>query len=86
MNATLPAPSQDFRTSALLARDTTIGFIVGGGAGLLTMGIAGPGGPLAGAAIGVAPGAIAGVRNISRQRRSRGWMTVRNRIVQQNHP
>jgi hypothetical protein len=69
-----------------VARDTTIGFIIGGTAGLLTMGIAGPGGPLAGAAIGVAPGTIAGIRNISRQRRSRGWMTVRNTIAQQNRP
>jgi hypothetical protein len=53
---------------------------------LIPEGIAGPGGPLARAAIGVAPGTIAGIRNISRQRRSRGWMTVRNRITQQNQP
>ena len=42
-----------------VARNTTVGFVIGGAAGFLTMGITGPGGPLAGAAIGVAPGTIA---------------------------
>jgi hypothetical protein len=66
-----------------VVRNTTIGFVIGGAAGLLTMGITGPGGPLAGAAIGVAPGTIAGIREISRQRRSKGWIMVHNRIAQQ---
>ena len=45
------------------------------------MGITGPGGPLAVAALGVVTGAVAAVRDVYRQRRSRGWVTVGNRIT-----
>lgn len=38
-----------------VAKNTTVGFVIGGIAGFLTMGITGPGGPLAGAALGVGP-------------------------------
>ena len=45
-----------------VARKTTVGLLIGGATGLLTMGITGPGGPVVGAVIGVAPGTIAGLR------------------------
>jgi hypothetical protein len=45
-----------------VAKNTTVGFVIGGIAGFLTMGITGPGGPLAVAALGMVPGAAAGVR------------------------
>jgi hypothetical protein len=64
-----------------VARNTTIGFVIGGAAGFLTMGIAGPGSPLAEVALGVVPGPTTGVRDMYRQRRSRGWSAVRNRIT-----
>jgi hypothetical protein len=63
-----------------VAKNTTVGFVIGGIAGFLTMGITGPGGPLAGAALGVVPGAAAGVRDVLRQRKARGWVAVGNRI------
>jgi hypothetical protein len=63
------------------SRNTTIGFVIGGAAGFLTMGIAGPGSPLAEVALGVVPGPTTGVRDMYRQRRSRGWGAVRNRIT-----
>jgi hypothetical protein len=63
-----------------VARTTAVGFVIGGLTGFLTMGITGPGGPLAGAALGVIPGTAAGIRDVYRQHRSRGWMTVANLI------
>ena len=60
--------------------NTIIGFAIGTATGLLTIGITGPGGPIAGAAIGVLPGTILGIRNMTRQRKSAGWIKVRNRI------
>jgi hypothetical protein len=36
---------------------------------------------LASAAAGSPPGAFPGVREVYRQRRSRGWVTVRNKII-----
>ncbi len=62
-----------------VTRNTAVGFVIGGAAGFLTMGITGPGGPLAGAALGVVPGAVAAVRDV--YRRSRGWVTVGNQIT-----
>jgi len=64
-----------------VAKNTTVGFVIGGIAGFLTMGVTGPGGPLAGAALGVVPGAAAGVRDVLRQRKARGWVAVGNRIT-----
>jgi hypothetical protein len=64
-----------------VAKNATVGFVIGGIAGFLTMGIAGPGGPLAGAALGVVPGAVAGVRDVLRQRKARGWVAVGNWIT-----
>lgn len=64
-----------------ITRDTIIGFTIGAATGLLTIGITGPGGPIAGAAIGTLPGTILGIRNMTRQRKSAGWIKVRNIIA-----
>lgn len=47
----------------------------------MTFGLKGLAADLASAAVGTAPGAFMGVREVFRQRRSRGWVTVRNKII-----
>jgi hypothetical protein len=62
-------------------RRTGVGFVIGVGAGLLTSGITGPLGLIAGTAIGSAQGAVVDMRNVVRTRRSRGWVAVARRLV-----
>jgi hypothetical protein len=57
------------------------GYVISGGSGLVTFGLKGLAADLASAALGTAPGAFTGVREVFRQRRSRGWVTVRNKII-----
>jgi len=52
----------------------TTGFAIGATAGFTTSGITGPIGPLAGAALGVIPGAILDIRSTIRRRRRNGWV------------
>jgi hypothetical protein len=61
--------------------DTVINLVIGGVAGFATIGIKGPAGPIAGAGIGVVPSVVTDIRDMVRQRRSRGWVAVRNRIA-----
>lgn len=63
-------------------RRTAIGIVVGGGAGAATMSIPQPWGIIAGATIGAIPTTITDVRNVLRQRRSRGWVAVHQRLAQ----
>lgn len=67
-------------------RRVVAGFVIGGSAGFATTGIAGPGGILAGAALGTAPPAIIDIRKMLRQRRSRGWVSVHQRITALREP
>jgi hypothetical protein len=57
------------------------GYVISSGSGLMTFGLKGLSADLASAAAGAAPGAFLGVRQVCRQRRSRGWVTVRNKII-----
>jgi hypothetical protein len=64
------------------AADTIVaGYVISSGSGLVTFGLKGLVGDLVSAAVGTVPGALVGVREVFRQRRSRGWVTVRNRII-----
>jgi hypothetical protein len=60
---------------------TVVGYVIGCGSALATFGLKGLAANLASAGVGSAPGAAMGIRAVSRQRRSRGWVTVRNRII-----
>ena len=51
------------------------------GSGLVTFGLKGLAADLASAAVGAVPGVFMGVREAFRQRRSRGWVTVRNKMI-----
>ena len=57
------------------------GYVISGGSGLVTFGLKGLAADLASAAVGSVPGALMGIREVFRQRRSRGWVTVRNKII-----
>jgi hypothetical protein len=57
------------------------GYVISSGSGLVTLGVKGLGGDLVSAAVGSAPGAFMGIREVFRQRKSRGWVTVRNKII-----
>jgi hypothetical protein len=57
------------------------GEVISCGSGLATFGLKGLAADLASAAVGAAPGAFMGIHEVSRQRRSRGWVTVRNKII-----
>lgn len=67
-------------------RRAVAGLLIGGGTGFATSGIAAPGGILAGAALGTAVPAIIDIRKMIRQRRSRGWVSVHQRISAQRGP
>jgi hypothetical protein len=58
-----------------------VGYIISAGSGLMTFGLQGLCADLATAAVGSVPGAIMAVREVRRQRKSRGWVTVRNKII-----
>jgi hypothetical protein len=55
--------------------------VIGSGSGLVTFGLKGLPADLASTAVSSAPGAFMGVREVFRQRRSRGWVTVSNKII-----
>jgi hypothetical protein len=57
------------------------GYLISTGSGLVTFGLKGLAADLASAAVGAVPGAFMGVREVVRQRKSRGWVTVRNKII-----
>jgi hypothetical protein len=57
------------------------GYVISGGSSPMTFGLKDLSADLASAAVGAAPGAFLGVRQVYRQRRSRGWVTVRNKII-----
>jgi hypothetical protein len=58
-----------------------VGYIISAGSGLVTFGLQGLTADLASAALGSVPGALMAVREVRRQRKSRGWVTVRNKII-----
>jgi len=58
-----------------------LGYVISNGSDLATFGLKGLAANLATAAVGSVPGAAMSIREVSRQRRSRGWVTVRNRII-----
>jgi len=60
------------------------GYVISCGSGLVTFGLKGLAADLASAAVGAVPGAFMGIREVSRQRRSRGWVNVRNKIIAPN--
>ena len=64
-----------------IAHRALTGFVIGSVAGDATSGIIGPLAPIAGAALGSASTTIIDVRDMIRQRRSRGWLAVHQRIV-----
>jgi hypothetical protein len=47
----------------------------------MTFGLQGLAADLATAAVGSVPGAFMAVREVRRQRKSQGWVTVRNKII-----
>jgi hypothetical protein len=57
------------------------GYVISAGSGLATFGLKGLAADLASATVGAVPGTFMGVREVFRQRRSRGWVTVRNKII-----
>jgi hypothetical protein len=50
-----------------------VGYLIGGGSGLMTFGLKGIAADLASAAVGSVPGGFMGVREVFRRRKSRGW-------------
>ena len=78
----LAEASEAIDTVGTIGHKTLAGFVIGGYAGFLTAGIIGPLGILAGAVAGVIPGTVLDVRNMIRQRRSKGWVSLSNWIDQ----
>ena len=78
----LAEASEAIDTVGTIGHKTLAGFVIGGYAGFLTAGIIGPLGILAGAVAGVIPGTVLDVRNMIRQRRSTGWVSLSNWIDQ----
>jgi len=74
--------SEGIDTLGTISHKTLTGFVIGGVVGFVTSGIIGPLGIVAGAAIGVVPGTVLDVRNMIRQRRARGWVSLSNWIDQ----
>jgi hypothetical protein len=72
--------SEAIDTVGTIGHKTLTGFVIGGYVGFLTSGIIGPLGVVAGASAGVVPGTVMDVRNMMRQRRSRGWVSLSNWI------
>jgi hypothetical protein len=62
-------------------RRTGIGIIVSGAVGAATLPIPAPWGIVVGTAAGAIPTTITDVRNVIRQRRSRGWVALHQRII-----
>ena len=74
--------SEGIDTLGTISHKTLTGFVIGGVVGFVTSGIIGPLGIVAGAAIGAIPGTVLDVRNMIRQRRARGWVSLSNWIDQ----
>jgi hypothetical protein len=62
-------------------RRTAIGIVVSGAIGAATLPIPAPWGIVVGTAAGVIPTTITDVRNVIRQRQSRGWVALHQRII-----
>jgi hypothetical protein len=78
----LAEASEAIDTVGTIGHKTLVGFVIGAYTGFLTSGIIGPLGVLAGAVTGVIPGTVLDVRNMIRQRRSKGWISLSNWIDQ----
>ena len=78
----LAEASETIDTVGTIGHKTLAGFVIGAYAGFLTSGIIGPLGILAGAVTGVIPGTVLDVRDMIRQRRSKGWVSLSNWIEQ----
>lgn len=63
-----------------IAHTTLRAFVIGAVIGFATVGIVGPLGVVAGAAVGAVPGAVIDVREVIRQREARGWVAIQQRI------
>ncbi len=63
-----------------IARSTSVGFVVGFGAGLATIGVTGPVGPLVGPAISSAIGAVWDYGKQRTRRRRAGWVSLDARL------
>ena len=74
--------SEAIDTVGTIGHKTLTGFVIGGLVGFVVSGIVGPLGIVAGAALGVVPGTVLDVRNMIRQRRTRGWVSLSNWIDQ----
>ena len=66
---------------AKAAGSIVTGYVISSGSGLVTFSLKGLAAEIGGPAVGSAPGAAMGIHEIFRQRRSRGWVTVRNKII-----
>ena len=64
-----------------VTRRTAVGIVIGGAIGVATSPIAGPLGIVVSTGAGAVMSTIADVRNMLRQRQSRGWVTVHHRIT-----
>jgi hypothetical protein len=64
----------------MVVHRTLTGFVIGGITGFATSGIIGPLGTVAGAALGAVPTTVIDVRDVLRQRRSRGWIGLHQQI------
>ena len=65
----------------VVVHKTLRGFIIGGIVGFAMVGIAGPLGVVASAAAGAVQGAVLDVRDVLRQRRTRGWVGVMPKTI-----
>jgi hypothetical protein len=75
------ADAQEAVSSLGAVVHTTLrGFVIGCIAGAATVGIAGPIGAVAGAALGTAGGSVIEVRKVMRDRHARGWVSLQQRI------
>jgi hypothetical protein len=59
-----------------VVKRTTMGLVIGGGAGFMTAGITGPVGTAAGAVVGAVAGGVMDYRAVRGKRRQRGWVAL----------
>jgi hypothetical protein len=65
-----------------VVRKTFAGIVIGGGIGVATSPITGPLGILVSTGAGAGVSVITNIRDMSRQRRTRGWLSVHHKILQ----